>query len=67
MERAILMGRTYVNGEERALKITLFAAPSTGGRARQQGVLLQEAMDGNPLVAIEDFLDDELTGNVDPA
>jgi len=67
MERAILKGRTWVNGEERSLKIVLFAAPSTGGRARQRGIMEQEAMDGNPLVAIETFLDTELPDNEDPA
>lgn len=67
MERAILKGRSWVNGEERSLKITLFAAPATGGRARQRGILEQEAMDGNPLSAIETFLDTELPDNEDPA
>lgn len=67
MERGILMGRTWVNGEERSMKIVLFAAPATGGRARERGKLEQEAMDGNPVAAIETFLDTELPTNVDPA
>lgn len=63
MERAILKGRTWIEEEERSLKITLFAAPSTGGRARQRAILEQPAMDGNPLSAIETFLDTELPDN----
>lgn len=67
MERAIIKGRTWVNGEERSLKLALFAAPATGGRARRRAIMEQEAMDGNPLVAIETFLDTELPENEDPA